>query len=221
MSSTLFRHLVLDDEARAVPGALVAFRQGRANGIVYTDPELKIPAQNPYPAKAGGRVVLYMPAGEQYDVTITTPSGQVLEQFVHTAIPSSGVQVIEREVPIEVERIVTVEDPETRAKLEEAETRLQSLKDELEAKKAPAPSTEPPPRIEPPAEIADLFDPNLTPRQNQEALQRKYSTAMSEYTRLFGYGDQASKAEALEHLRRAQRLDSGIRWNRPRAAEAL
>ena len=73
----------------------------------------------------------------------------------------------------------------------------------------------------PPEAIADLFDPNLTARQNQEVLQQKYAQHMSEHYRLRDYGDQNSKSQAQRHLEKAERLDSGIKWNRARLAEVI
>lgn len=74
---------------------------------------------------------------------------------------------------------------------------------------------------EPPAEIADLFDPNLTPRQNQEALIAKFASFKSEEERYRSYGDSASMSKAMDFLRRAEHVDSGIKWNRAVNAEVV
>jgi len=93
--ASLFREQAIDDNGRPVPGAMVSFRQGSRPGPIYLDPDLRTPARNPYPAKAGGRITLYLHAGEQYEVTITSPKGQILDQFVRTfeaiAIPEQPV----------------------------------------------------------------------------------------------------------------------------------
>ena len=71
---------------------------------------------------------------------------------------------------------------------------------------------------EPPAEIADLFDPNLTARQNQEALTDKYAELMSRRERHLSF-DETSEAMALLH--KAERIESGINWNRAQLAEVI
>jgi len=104
-------------------------------------------------------------------------------------------------------------------------TPAEAMLDELEAVKTKIDEGRPidplDPSEEPPEAIADLFDPSLTPRQNQDALKQKYAQHMSEHYRLRDYGDQDSKSQAQRHLEKAERLDSGIKWNRARLAEVI
>ena len=72
--------------------------------------------------------------------------------------------------------------------------------------------------VEPPAELAELFDPSLTARQNQEALIAKYSKLMSK--REYALKD-GNESEAMRLLKRAETIDSGIKWNRARLAEVV
>lgn len=71
---------------------------------------------------------------------------------------------------------------------------------------------------QPPAEIADLFDPQLTPRQNQDALLEKYRKAKGEEEYARDAGDMTS---AMNFLKQAERYESGINWNRAVYAEVL
>jgi len=71
---------------------------------------------------------------------------------------------------------------------------------------------------EPPVEIADLIDPSLTARQNLDALMAKFAAAknMEEYCRSNG-----QMADAMKHLKDADRFESGIKWNRAVLAEVI
>lgn len=89
-ASQLFRHQIIDERG-VIPGALVSFRDGRAPGIVYTDPKMRIPGRNPMKANGRGVVVAYLPNGAEYEVTITRPDGSFVEQFQSTSIPSATV----------------------------------------------------------------------------------------------------------------------------------
>jgi len=71
---------------------------------------------------------------------------------------------------------------------------------------------------QPPEAIADLIDPNLTAQQNMDALIDKYAATMSEREHELSGGN---TSRAMELLRKAERLDSGIKWNRARLAEVL
>jgi len=141
---SLFRYQAFDDSGRPVPGALVSFRQGSRPGPVFLDPELRTEARNPFPAKAGGRVTLYLHAGESYDVTITSPRGQILDQFVHTgqAIGETVTETVVVPEPVEVEKVVYRDSPETLAEVEalrkanaarDAEAALMANLEKLEA----------------------------------------------------------------------------------------
>lgn len=74
------------------------------------------------------------------------------------------------------------------------------------------------PAQEPPAEIADLFDAELTARQNQEKLVKLYATLMSERELKLSHDDKTG-AQAL--LDRAERVQTGITWNRATFAEIV
>lgn len=216
--SQLFRYQCIDEKG-VIPGALAHFRQGRAPGVVFTDKAMRIPGRNPMPANGRGVLVAYLPAGEEFEVTITRPDGSHFEQFDSTAfvggvehtIEQPEPEVIIKEVPVEVEKIVEVEKVVYR---DHPATKMLS---ELEATKAKI-DDRPPAHEEPPASIADLFDPELTARQNQEALQKKYADAMS-MREIHLANDEDSKA--MELLKKAERYDSGINWNRARLAEVI
>ena len=126
-----------------------------------------------------------------------TPEPEIIEKVVE--------KIVEVEVPVEVIKEVEVEKVVYR---DAPKTNLERAIDDNK-KQAP------------PEAIADLFDPNLTARQNQEALTKKYAHHMSEYTRLRDYGDTDSRSQAADHLAKAERYESGINWNRPRLAEVV
>lgn len=234
--SQLFRYQCIDNSG-LISGALIHFRQGRAPGSVFTDKSMKIPGRNPLPANSRGVAVAYLPVGEEFEVTVTRPDGSFVEQFDHTATPMSGETVIEPapepeviekivevekvvEVPVEVE---VVREVENTTRLNELEGRLKAALDALnERPETVIPDFEPKPAQEsydePPAEIADLIDPDLTARQNLDALTAKFAAAknMEEYCR--SNGDMES---AMKHLRDADRFESGIKWNRAVLAEVM
>jgi hypothetical protein len=68
-----------------------------------------------------------------------------------------------------------------------------------------------------PAELADLFDPaDTAPQSNEKLLVR-----LREVLGLIGLAEDAGGRAAPELYRRKDRLESGIRWNRGRSAEAI
>ena len=145
------------------------------------------------------------------------------------AEPAPEPEVIIKEVPVEVEKIVEVEvekvvevkvkDPETEAQARAAEEALTEALDQLKAAKAKVDDRKPEPvPDEPPEGISDLFDPNLTARQNQEALLKKYAALMSEREHELTAGN---TSKAMDLLKRAERIESGITWNRARLAEVI
>jgi len=224
MSSTLFRFQAIGERG-VIPGAMVHFRQGRAPGVIYTDKDMLIPARNPLPANGLGKVVAYLPTGAEFEVTVTNPDGSFIEQFNHTALPTGSERIIERAEPeiVEVIKEVQVSDPETEARLEQALADLEAVKAGIDARtveeEAPAPAPEPAENYdEPPVEIADLIDPSLTARQNLDALMAKFAAAknMEEYSR--SNGDMTA---AMQHLKDAERFESGIKWNRAVLAEVV
>lgn len=224
-NSVLFRHQTIDENSRVVSGALIHFRQGRAPGTVFTDKAMKIPGRNPLPANSRGVAVAYLPVGEEYEITITRSDGSFVEQFDHTALPASTERIIEQPAPepevIEkvVEKIVEVPvEVENTDRLDELESRLKAAQEALERRpETVVPEPEPAPEM-PPEAIADLFDPSLTPRQNQDALLQKYREAKGkeEYAR-----DGGDMQQAMIHLKEAERYESGINWNRAVHAEVL
>jgi hypothetical protein len=69
----------------------------------------------------------------------------------------------------------------------------------------------------PPAELADLFDPaDTAPESNEKLLVR-----LREVLGLIGLAEDAGGRAAPELYRRKDRLESGIRWNRGRLAEVI
>lgn len=108
-------------------------------------------------------------------------------------------------------------EPEPEPEVHVSEEVLEKVEASLTDAKAKI-DERPPAYEEPPASIADLFDPELTARQNQEALQKKYADAMS-MREIHLANDEDSKA--MELLKKAERYDSGINWNRARLAEVI
>jgi len=100
--------------------------------------------------------------------------------------------------------------------VEDEESSAEAVLDELESVKDAIDSH--PRHVEPPAAIADLIDPSLTPKQNLDALMAKYRTAknLEEYARSGG-----DMSAAMKHLNDADRFESGIKWNRAVLAEMI
>ena len=136
------------------------------------------------------------------------PEPEVIEKVVEVE------KIVEVPVEVEVIKEVPVKDTEAEQRLEHVLKDLERLKADHEARK-PAPDAD----TEPPAEVADLFDPNLTARQNQEKLTKRYTDLMNERQWWLEGGDDKSKA--MELLRKAERIESGIKWNRARLAEVI
>lgn len=113
-----------------------------------------------------------------------------------------------REVVTETVEKVVYRDHPAAAMLDELETKKTNLDRAIEEAKAK----------EPPPEIADLLDPDLTTRQNLEKLIEKHTKAkhLEEIAR--SHGDASG---AMRHLKDAERLESGINWNRARLAEVI
>jgi hypothetical protein len=141
--SQLFRFQAIDDKG-IVSGALAHFRQGRTPGRIYTDKAMRIPARNPLKANGRGVMVAYLPAGEEFEVTVTRPDGSFFEQFDSTSI-TGGIQTI-------VEREVIKEVP-----AEPVQTAAEAMLDELEAVKTKLDKRPVEPEG-PPEEIAGFFE---------------------------------------------------------------
>ena len=217
MPASLFRYHAIDDSGRVVSGAEALFKQGRTKPDVYADPELKIPTRNPYSANAGGRMTLYLKAGEAYEVTVTTPAGVMLEQFVHTAIPIGGTVEVEKRVEVPVERVVEVErvvyrdPPDLAERLEAMETAKTKLDERPETPEAP-------PYSPPPPEIADLLRVSETYEQTNERLLPLFRDAKNRAEMAI---DGENKTERMKWEAKAERLQSAINWNRGRAVETI
>ena len=112
---------------------------------------------------------------------------------------------------------------ENTERLEKLEAKLKATQEALEARPETVmpefePETEQESYDEPPAEIADLIDPELTARQNLDALTAKFAAAknLEEYCR-----SNDDMEGAMKHLRDAERFESGIKWNRAVLAEVV
>jgi hypothetical protein len=103
-----------------------------------------------------------------------------------------------------------------RERIEMLEKRVKRLEDLI--REAPEP-VEIPEFLQdnPPAELADLFDPaDTAPQSNEKLLVR-----LREVLGLIGLAEDAGGRAAPELYRRKDRLESGIRWNRGRLAEVI
>ena len=143
-------------------------------------------------------------------------------QFVHVAradgeTVTETVEVV-REVPVEtiVERVVHVPDPEQAARIAELEARLAAM----EATQ-PVPENGPTPEV-----VSVLTEHGLSSGDSYErvnaVLVKRYADAMgnSEYARGNPDGMHDGKS-VIEWLAIAARADSGVKWNRGRAAETI
>lgn len=211
MTASLFRHQVMDANSHVVSGASVSFMQGFRKGPVFHDPEMRVPARNPFLTDSAGRVALYLEAGETYEITIDTPRGE-RQQFTHVALADGEVTRETVEVERVVDRIVTVDNPEQARRIAELEAML--------AAKA-APDPEPIRAHVPPAEIADLIDVHETPPQTHERLTRLYAEAKQGAELARNYGGTFNGKSIVEWERKAERYESGIDWNRGRLAETI
>jgi|TARA_R100000544_G_C2227027_1_gene61494 uncharacterized protein YhaN len=238
---SLFRYQAFDDSGRPVPGALVSFRQGSRSGPVFLDPELRTEARNPFPAKAGGRVTLYLHAGESYEVTITSPRGQILDQFVHTgqAIGETVTETVVVPEPVEVEKVVYRDSPETLAEMEalrkanaarDAEAAMMANLEKLEAADAKLKERPPEPEPEPEAEIAPDVEQVLneagvyksdTPEKVNEVLLRKLNEAKQCHYIALEHGGSFNGGNSVYWEQKAERYQTGVDWNRGRMAETL
>ena len=118
---------------------------------------------------------------------------------------------------VAVDKIVYEDSPETLARLAKAEAALAAMEQVKETidERPESPSEE---QRDPPEELADLFDPNLTPRENHDKLISKYARLMSEREHALKGSDDS---EAMRLLKKAENVESGIKWNRAVHAELL
>ena len=227
-----FTRQVLDDSSRIVPGASITFMTGSRKGPVFLDPEMRTPARNPFITKADGMCHVFLSAGETYEITIETPKGRRW-QFTHVAKgkeivrepsvtvseePQHGAPPVDPPLPvapeiIEVEKIVHVENPETQERLAEALRKLDEANAKLEAKKAGTDI--------PPPEIADLIRLNENYERTNERLVTGYREAMQRAELARTRDGIFEGKSTTEWLRKADRYDSAIRWNKGRSAETI
>ena len=229
MTPSEFTHQVIDDSSRVVSGALVHFRQGSRPGPVFLDPELRTPSRNPFITKADGMCHVFLNAGETYEITIETPKGRRW-QFTHVAriahpepvsVSGDGERgagaVVEYQTPppeiIEVEKIVHVENPETLAKMAALEEALSEARAKLDARKAASDI--------PPPDIADLIRLNETYERTNERLVEGYREAMQRAELARTRDGIFEGKSTTEWLRKAERFDSAIKWNKGRSAETI
>lgn len=210
MTAALFFYQAIDASSRVIPGASIAFKQGFRPGPIWYDAEMRTPAPNPFVTDAAGKCSVYLLAGQQYDITITSPRGDI-QQFIHTARADGEViretveveRIVERviEVPVEVE----VESIETAA----LRVELAKLKDTLAKIKAP------------PEDIADLFVVHETPAESHKRLMTLYTESKQKAELARGYGGTFDGKSVIDYERKAERYESGLKWNRGRLAETL
>lgn len=232
MTPSEFTRQVLDDSSRIVPGASITFMTGSRKGPVFLDPEMRTPARNPFITKADGMCHVFLSAGETYEITIETPKGRRW-QFTHVAKgkeivrePSvtvsedtqHGAPPVDPPLPaapeiIEVEKLVHIENPETQARLEEALRKLDEANAALEARKAGADI--------PPQDIADLIRLNESYERANERLVANYQEAMQKAELARNYDGVFEGQSTTYWLRKAERYNSAIQWNRGRSAETL
>ena len=175
--ASLYDHQVIDGNSKVVPGAMVTFMQGRTKPVIYYDPELKIPARNPYPTKTDGHITVYLDPGE-YQVEIAHPNGR-LRQFTLTAQANVGITP----EPVIVERVVEVEGPERivyrdredmpdqdRAKLEAA---VERLREAAEKMATPKPKRQPNDMFDL-SDLQDLIRENEPHAESQERFRLDY-----------------------------------------------
>lgn len=115
--------------------------------------------------------------------------------------------------PEPVERIVEVENPETVARLQEAEARLAEAQEKLAAKKAGTDA--------PPADLLDIIVTHQTPAETHERLTRLYAECMQRAELARTRDGVFEGKSTTEWIRKAERYESGLKWNRGRMAEQV
>ena len=104
------------------------------------------------------------------------------------------------------------DSPETLRKLAEMEAALAA---------ASAPKPEPVSAHIPPAEIADLIEMSETPPETHARLTRLYADAKQGAELARSYGGTFNGKSIVEWERKAERYESGLKWNRGRMAETI
>ena len=118
----------------------------------------------------------------------------------------------EHKLPQSAERVVTVDNPEQAKKIAELEAALAA---------ASAPKPEPVSAHIPPPELADLIEINETPPETHARLTKLYSDAKQGAELARAYGGTFNGKGVVEWERKAERYESGIKWNRGRLAETI
>jgi len=113
--------------------------------------------------------------------------------------------------PEVVEKVI--ENPETQERLAEALRKLSEAEAALDARKAGADI--------PPADIADLIRLNESYERTNERLVEGYRDAMQRAELARTRDGTFEGKSTTEWLRKAERYDSAIQWNRGRATEAI
>ena len=179
----------------------------------------------PRPAQCMGRTCqlwhVYSPPAGEHEIRIEWEDGTFTDDLV---MMPDGVNadewfasLVPDELPVFTARVGKTEK-RLRVRMREVEERLTRL----EALMLAAPEKIEIPEFlkgdEPiPAELADLFDPaDTAPQSNEKLLVR-----LREVLGLIGLAEDAGGRAAPELYRRKDRLESGIRWNRGRSAEAI
>jgi hypothetical protein len=201
--ASLYDHQVIDGNSNVVPGAQVTFMQGRTKPVIYNDPELKVPARNPYPTKTDGHVTVYLDPGE-YEVEIVHPNGRI-RQFTLTAQANVGItpepEIVERIVYRD--RVEYVQVKPDLAKLEAAAESLRKAKRDA---------------IQPPQEIADLVRVNETYEQTNTRLLPFYTEAQHMKERAIEDNDKTARIVWELKIRK---LDLAMHWMHGRLIETI
>jgi hypothetical protein len=213
---SLFRYQAIGHSGPV--SALIAFRQGRAPAVIYYDPDLRTPARNPAPTDSVGRVNLYMNAGESYEVTVQFPDGTT-DQFMHTAVPISSVEIIREPAPepMTVDRVVHQDSPETLAELERlrgierehARAALMSGLAKLEDAKA---------KVDIPAELKEYLRVGETYEQTNTRLLPIYKEAQNMKEMAIENSDKTARVFWELKIRK---LDLAMHWMHGRLIETV
>jgi hypothetical protein len=215
--ASLYDHQVIDGNSNVVPGAQVTFMQGRTKPVIYNDPELKVPARNPYPTKIDGHVTVYLNPGE-YEVEIVHPNGRI-RAFTHWAVANVNIaNVANVAKPEIVERIVEVEGPERIVYRDRVE--YVQVKPDLAKLEAAAESLRKAKRdaIQPPQEIADLVRVNETYEQTNTRLLPFYTEAQHMKERAIEDNDKTARIVWELKIRK---LDLAMHWMHGRLIETI
>jgi hypothetical protein len=215
--ASLFRYQAIGHTGPV--SATIAFRQGRTPAVIYYDPELRVPARNPCPTDSLGRVNLYMPAGESYEVTVQFPDGST-DQFMHTAVPIGGPVETVREVPVETVREVIKEVPGPERVVYKDRIEYVQVKPDLEKLQAAADALRKARKEAevPPPELAHLIRTGETYEQTNMRLLPIYREAQHHKERA---ADDGNKTERVQWEAKIRKLDLAMHWMHGRLIETI